>query len=277
MPVVLPFSIFLSSLFGLAYLINRRFGVIKKTLNLQKELEENHKKVVRAEKRKKVQHEKALNVIRTNNENRRTALENLGMINELMKKADFEVSKGIRDEAEKTLINVIALDPNHRKANDLLARLYLNLGFPKKAEIILKHLIELFPFDPEYVSLLGTSYLSRHQFRASIKAYEKALELDKNNGKRYQELGNVYAVKKEFKPALELFEQALRVEVSNIKLMFLMVELCLQNSDPIKAREYLHKILDYEPYNQEAKSLLGEVLRMLQAGGEKEKVVAGSL
>ena len=64
--------------------------------------------------------------------------------------------------------------------------------------------------------------------------------------------------------ALEYYTKAHRLDVRNIQLMFLIIEMCLQNSDPITAREYLHRILDYEPYNQQAKTLLGEVLRTLK-------------
>lgn len=263
MPVLLPFSVFFGSLGTLIVLITRRFRIIRKTYELQEELEASQKQIDRAEKKEKFEKEKALKEIRIAQEQKHQALRNIGLMSELMKKAELELERNQDEEAMKTLIQVLALDENHRKANELLAKLYLRSTQEKKAELIYRKLIDLYPFDPEFYASLGHSYFQRHQFKAATKAYEKALSIDKNNPQRYLHLGNVYATKKEFKIALEHYVKAHRLDVRNIELMFLIIEVCLQNSDPISAREYLHKILDYEPYNQQAKTLLGEVLRML--------------
>src|SRR5690606_7886941 len=181
-----------------------------------------------------------------------------------MKKVDHDLVSEDEEEALKTLIQIISLDENHRKANELLARLYLKSGRNKKAELIYKQLIDLYPFDPEYYSCLAHSFFQRHQFKMATEYYEKSLQLDKNNPTRYINLGHVFSTRKDFVTSLEYYMKAHRMDVRNIELMFLITELCLQNSDPITAREYLHRILDYEPYNQQAKTLLGEVLRTLK-------------
>lgn len=266
MPVLLLFSVFLGSIASLFFLISRRLKIVRKTVELQQELEEEQKMIDRAEKKEKIQKEKIVKELKMAQEQKHHALRNLGLINELMKKVDHDLAEKNDEEALKTLIQVIALDENHRKGNELLGRLYLRTARHKKAELILKHLIELYPFDPEYYSMLGHGFFERHQFKAALKCYEKALSLDKNNPKRYIHVGSVYATKKEFSEALDFYTKAHRIDIRNIELMFLIVEICLQNSDPITAREYLHKILDYEPYNQQAKTLLGEVLRMLNTG-----------
>lgn len=264
MPVLLPFSVLLGSLGGLVYIISRRLKMIRKTLMLQKDLEEQQKKMERLEKKEKIDKEKAVVEIRRAAEMKHKALRNLGAINELMKKVDHDLTAGQDEEATKTLIQVTSLDENHRKGNELLARLYLKAGQHKKAELIYKKLIDLFPFDPEYYSQLGQCFLQRHQFKVATKYFEKALSLDKNNSLRYLHLGHVFQTRKEYPLALEYYTKAHRLDVRNIQLMFLIIEMCLQNSDPITAREYLHRILDYEPYNQQAKTLLGEVLRTLK-------------
>ncbi|GEM_PF-6821784 len=264
MPVILPFSAFIASLGSLMYLIKRRLSLIKKTLTLQDELEESQRLLERAEKKQVIQKEKAIKELKIATEQKHKALRNLGAINDLLKKAENELAMANDEEALRTLIQVTALDENHRKGNEHLAGLYFKLGQYKKADLLYKKLIDLHPFDPNYVSALGQCYFACHQFKAAIKCHEKALSLDKVNPMRYVNLGNVYGAKKEYSVALEYFMKAQKLDVRNIELMFLIIEMCLQNSNPITAREYLHKILDYEPYNQQAKSLLGEVLRMLQ-------------
>lgn len=264
MPVILPFSVLLGSLAGLVYLIGRRFKMMKKTFSLQKELEDHQKKIERLQKREKITKEKTLQELRRSAELKHKALRNLGAINELMKKVDFDLTAGHEEEALKTLIQVTSLDENNRKANELLAKIYLKSEQHKKAELIYKRLIDLYPFDPEYYAQLGQSYFQRHQFKTAERYYEQALSLDKNNPTRYIYLGHVHATRKDFPMALEYYTKAHRLDVRNIELMFMIIEMCLQNSDPITAREYLHRVLDYEPYNQQAKTLLGEVLRNLK-------------
>ena len=149
MPVLLPFSALLGSLGGMIYIISRRLKMIRKTITLQKDLEEQQRKMERMQKKEKIDKEKAVVEIKRAAEMKHKALRNLGAINELMKKVDHDLTAGQDEEASRTLIQVISLDENHRKGNELLARLYLKSGQHKKAELIYKKLIDLFPFDPE--------------------------------------------------------------------------------------------------------------------------------
>jgi len=264
MPVILPVSVLFGSLAALVFLVARRFNIVKKTLLLQKEIETHQKKVKQARKKKKFLKAKAVKELHRAAELKHKSLRNLGAVNELLKKVDHDLIAGNDEEALKTLIQILSLDENHRKGNEIIAKIYLKTGRNRKAELIYKKLIELYPFDPDYYSSLAQSYFNRHQFKASTRFFEKALELDKNNPNCYINIGNVYSVRKDYENALEYYVHAHRLNVRDINLMFLIIEMCLNNSDPITAREYLHKVLDYEPYNQEAKTLLGEVLRSLK-------------
>jgi tetratricopeptide (TPR) repeat protein len=264
MPVILPVTVLFSSFGALVFIISRRMHLFKATLKIQKDLESHQRKLKRAKKKEKNERVKAVKELERASALKHKALRNLGAINDLMKKVDQDIMAGNDDEALKTLIQIISLDENHRKANELMAKLYLRTEKFKKAELIYKKLIDHHPFDPEYYANLGESFYQRRQFKASTRYYEEALNLDKNNPQRYISLGNVYLTKKDYSGALEFYLKAHRLNVRDVELMFLIVETCLNNTNPITAREYLHKILDYEPYNQQAKSLLGEVLRDLK-------------
>jgi tetratricopeptide (TPR) repeat protein len=264
MPVILPVTVLFSSFGALVFIVSRRMHLFRTTLRIQKDLESHQRKLNRAKKKEKNERVKAVKELERASALKHKALRNLGAINDLMKKADQDIIAGNDEEALKTLIQIISLDGNHRKANELLAKLYLRMEKFKKAELIYKKLVEQHPFDPEYYASLGESFYQRRQFKASTRYYEEALNLDKNNPQRYISLGNVHLTKKDYSGALEYYLKAHRLNVRDVELMFLIVETCLNNIDPITAREYLHKILDYEPYNQQAKSLLGEVLRDLK-------------
>ncbi len=264
MPVLFPVSALLGSLGAFVLIVGRRFRIIQQTQHFQKELESHQKKVERAKRKQKTQKKKALSELKRLSDQKQTALRNLGSINELMKKADQDVVQGRDDEALKTLIQVLSLDDHHRMGNELLAGVYMRSENYKKAEILYKKLVELYPLAADYHALLGSTYLERRQFKAATTHYQQALQLDKNNYKRFVDLGQISHLRRDYHDALEMFEKAHRLQVRDIDLMFMIVDTCLQNSDPITAREYLHKILDYEPYNQEAKNLLSQVLKDLQ-------------
>lgn len=264
MPVLFYIVLEFSSLSLLGWVFMRRMRIVKKTKEMQKELEDQQKKVDRVMKKEKRERERALMELQRSSEVKQQALRNLGASGELMKKALQEI--GIQDfeSAQKTLIQVISLDEHHRKANELLAEIYLQQEQYKKAEIIYKKLIGLYAFDPNYPSQLAKTYFQQRQYKTATEHYEKALQMDKGNPQRSLNLGHVYLARKQYGPALEYYEKAHRLSVRDIELMFLIVDTFLHNSNPISAREYLQKILDYEPYNQRAKTMLSDVLRMLK-------------
>lgn len=264
MPVLFYIGVLVGSSSLLTGIWLRRFRIVRQTLEMQKDLETQQKKLERAKKKEKRAKEKALKELQRTSKVKQQALRNLGATSDLMKKALQEIEEGNDDAAQKTLIQVTSLDENHRKGNELLAELYLRIGQPKRAELIYKKLINLYPFDPNYPAQLGQTYFNRRQFKAATKHFEKALEMDKGNAVRYIKLGELYTTRKDYSHALDYYEKAHRLSVRDIELMFTIVNTCLNNTDPITAREYLHKILDYEPYNQQAKTMLGDVLRELQ-------------
>ena len=264
MPVLFYVVVEFTSISLLGWIFQRRMRIVKKTQQLQEQLEEQQRKLERAQKKEKREHEKALKELQRYSEVKQQALRNLGLTADLMKKAVHEIEIEDDEAAQKTLIQVISLDENHRKANEMLAEIYLSQGQHKKAELIYKKLIDLYPFDPNYPSQMARTFFERRQFKSASQFYEKALQMDKGNPIRYISLGNLYTTKKHYREALDYYEKAHRLSVRDINLMFVIVETFLLNSDPISAREYLHKILDYEPYNQQAKSMLTDVLRNLK-------------
>lgn len=245
------------------FLINARVVTIQQQVAQEQRKEEREKSRMRFfRNRKKVeasQDELEKKVLR----------QNMVRVNELMAKVEQLLEAKEEEEALKMLIQITALDRDHRKAQELLANLYLKHDQPQKAELIYQTLIEQYPHDPLYHSNLGHSYYNRRQFKSALELYEKALELDKASPIRYINLGHVYVAKRELATAVEYYKKASRLSVRDIDLMFTVVETCLNNQDPITAREYLHKVLDYEPYNTRAKEMLAQVLDLLKRDSEK--------
>jgi len=262
--IILQPALILGSTIGIIAISTRRRGINARTNAIQKQVAKEQRKKEREQSQKRLTKRRALQNALSEEDQKRVTRENLVKVNELLKKVDHLLQNKEEEEALKVLIQVTALDKTHKKANEILASLYLKHDQNEKAELILNTLIEDHPHDPMYRSNLAHSFYNRRKFKAAIPHYEAALERDKANPVRYINIGHVYATKREFTPALEYYKKANRLSVRDVDLMFTIVETCLQNSDPITAREFLHKILDYEPYNNRAKETLSEVLDMLK-------------
>ncbi len=81
----------------------------------------------------------------------------------------------------KALKRLLWIDPIHRKAHLVLAFVYLNLDNLKKAKIVLKELLKLYPKDDEAISFLAQVYWFK---RNTNKANELVKEL-KNASDRF--------------------------------------------------------------------------------------------
>jgi tetratricopeptide (TPR) repeat protein len=240
--------------------LNYRSGKIQNELKVAQRKQERELSKIKSSKSRM---EAAVRVRETE---KKVSRDNVVKITELMRKVEHLMESDQQEEALKILIQVTALDRDHRNANEKLASLYLKRNQNQKAELIYHTLIETFPQDSVYYSNLGHTYFNRRKFKKAIPLYERALELDKGNPMRYINLGHVYVTKKDYAEAIEYYKKANRLNTRDTELMFLIVEVALESSNPILAREYLLKILDYEPYNQRAKELLSEVLDLLKEG-----------
>ncbi|MDP3975444.1 MAG: hypothetical protein Q8P95_00850 [bacterium] len=264
MPVLLYLAVFLAALATLAFMLARRTHMLRETRKLQEELKKQRQKAERAQKRERRQLARVEKELKRAETMKHQSLRHLGAVSELMKKVDHDLANGNQQEALKALIEVTSLDENHQRANELMAQIYLDTQQSKKAEIIYKKLIGLYPFDAKYYGALAQSFLDRHQFKVAQDYFEEALKLDKNNARRYMDLGMLHAMRHEYRISMDYYLKAHHLNLRDVPLMFTIVQNCLSNSDPITAREFLHKILDYEPYNEEAKNLLAGVLRELK-------------
>ena len=68
--------------------------------------------------------------------------------------------EGKLDEYEKKIIEGLAIDPNDKDLNKLLADLYFTMGNHKKALPILKKIVEMDPKDHKAIRQIGEIYLT---------------------------------------------------------------------------------------------------------------------
>lgn len=178
---------------------------------------------------------------------------------EANKKADTHYARGEHDEAEREYIRVLSLQPDHQEAMNRLGLIYLKMENYQKAELMLKKLVDLFDRNPVYFSNLGIALYKQQKFNEAVVAYEKAISLDDTRPARFISLGQVFFELNNLKKALNNFEAAYKRNVKNTELCFQIVEIAKMIDDIAYQKKYLDRILELEPYNEEARQLLADL------------------
>lgn len=205
--------------------------------------------------------------LETEKERRENAIKNtrknLAHINSFLKKTELCIVKNDLNEAIKLLISVLAIDEKHHKANETLADLYMTQKQYNKAEMLYRKLIETYPNNPVYYTNLGHCYYNQKQFKNALTAYQDAIRLDQHKPLRYSNLAQSLLALNKIEDAIKNLEIAHKLDKKNTLYLFMLANSHLSYQDPIKAREYTHMILELEPYNNNAKELLKDILELL--------------
>jgi len=157
-------------------------------------------------------------------------------------------------EAEKKLIAILAVNQTCLEANILLASIYLKKKQYGRAEIIYKRIIDFQKNkDAKILSNLAFCLFEQNKIKKSISYYEKALEIEPDNVKRYTNLAQVLFVVKDFMGAIKLFKKAVKMKPRDTEILFMLADTYREAQKYNDAKKTYLKILDYEPYNVEAK------------------------
>lgn len=158
------------------------------------------------------------------------------------------------EEAEKILISILSVDTKNIEAHLLLSSLYLQKKQYSRAEVLYRTLIELEKFkNTSSLSNLAFCLFEQNKIDESIYYYEYALKKDPQNFKRCTNLGQVMFVVKNFDEAIKLFKKANKLKPRDTEILFMLADTYREAGKFKEARESYKKILDYEPYNAEAK------------------------
>jgi spermidine synthase len=125
-------------------------------------------------------------------------------------------------------------------------------------EAIRKHLADKPEDGPAYYSL-GLALKEVGETEEAIKAFQKAISLDRFLARAYNNLGIAFLEKGEIPEARKAFLSALSVDPAHAKAYFNLAQISLAKGDRNGAIDYLNKGLRYED-NPVAKRLIRELL-----------------
>lgn len=179
----------------------------------------------------------------------------------LHEKGESLLKTGKDEEAIKSFVQVLAIDPAHVETLERLAMLYLQKQMYSAACAFLKQLGEITQEAVHY-SHLGLAYFQQAEYESARDAYQKALDLDGSRPQRYVSLSQVYKAMGQLQSAIIALNKALEMEKDNVDFMFLMADLYLEKEMFEEVKGLIAQILEMDPKNVEAKNYLKKLGKM---------------
>ena len=186
---------------------------------------------------------------------------------ELLKRKKREIEKivyqalvlrkeGKLDEYEKKVIEWLAIDPEDRDLNKLLADFYFNLWNYKKALSLLKKIVEIDPTDHKAIWQIWEMYLISGDFETAELLVDKAISLNQSNPKYYISMVEILYNTERRAEAVDVMEKVVKLRPTNTVYLLTLADLCFENQDFDTAKKNYFRVLEYEPTNEKAKSKL---------------------
>ena len=112
-------------------------------------------------------------------------------------------------------------------------------------------------FEDYFFSALKARSLENYE--EAINAFQRCLEINKNQPVVFYELAKIYKIKERYFLSINNIEQAILLESKNYWFLMLYAELLYMQSDYIKASEQYKILIDIEPKDQQLYFMLAEM------------------
>lgn len=240
-------------------LIGRKYLLIKKDFELQAKLTQELKQQEREEQGEKTPEEpkeqwnlRSLNLKIPLQKHTREALN-------LLRKADIIMRAGnALSEAHKLLIQALSFAPENVEAQYKLALLYLEQKEYKKAEVILKKLINI-EKNADYFYVLGRSLEEQERLTEAATYYEEASHLEPKKADYLASLAKIYWQLGKKEESMQYYFQASELDPRNPGYLTQLIQYH-QEKGSLKDHQYLlKKLLLIYPDDEAVKESLREL------------------
>lgn len=178
----------------------------------------------------------------------------------LLRTAQRLQAHGREEEAERTLIQALTIQPKTVVVQEQLAKLYLLTNRDQKAEAMYRELLH-HSDDPAHYAALGVAEYRQGKYRESCLSYQEAMKRDPKNPERFAALGRACVAAQCFTEAIPHLEKATLACSRNTELLHLLAECYLRTGEAEKSEEAYRRIHRVEPYNEEVKEKLLSLAR----------------
>ena len=170
----------------------------------------------------------------------------------ILRKADIAMARKQWTEAKKCLIQSLANTRDEFQISLKLAKVYLESGDFKRAEMLYKRLLEVDSKNASIFTSLAKIYTMKKRYKEAVQAYVDAISIDDKDDKSLIGLGRLYKLMMKNSHAAECFKRAAELKPREVEYLFLLADACKEDDDYENALFTYEKILTLEPYNERA-------------------------
>lgn len=200
-----------------------------------------------------------IDIVIDDEEYKTTMLKKRKILEKIIYEALWLRKEGKLDEYEKKIIEWLAIDPEDKDLNKLLADLYFTMGNYKKALPILKKIVEMDPKDHKAIWQIGEIYLTSWDFDVAELLIQKAISINPSNPKYYISMVELLYNTDRKHDAIVEMEKVIKLRPTNSAYMLTLADLYAEINDMDNAKKYYFRVLEYEPSNEKAKKKLKEL------------------
>lgn len=166
------------------------------------------------------------------------------------------------EDYEKKVIEWLAIQPNDRDLNKLLADFYFSIGNHKKALSLLKKIIESDPHDHKAIWQIWEIYLITGDFETAELLIEKAIAINPSNPKYFMSMVELYYNTDRKREAIAVMEKIIKLRPTVPSYLLTLADLYDEVWDTDNAKKNYFRVLEYEPNNDKAKKKLKNLSAM---------------
>ena len=154
------------------------------------------------------------------------------------------------------MLEAVRLDPKFSEAHANLSAVYIAEGRWDSAIAEAKAALDnIFYRTPEIASYnMGRAYFSKHDYKAALEAFKKAIEANANYPDAHYNLGQAYDKLNNWKGAVEAYERAVRITPDYIEAHYGLGLAYIKEKNMAAARKSFEKVIGLAPESDMARS-----------------------
>ncbi|QPJ66433.1 MAG: tetratricopeptide repeat protein [Candidatus Nitrohelix vancouverensis] len=160
------------------------------------------------------------------------------------------------DQAIEKYELCLKINPNFSEALSNLGGFYFREGKVEEALKLFEQSVAIFPHFVQALSNLGAVLNKLERSEQAVPFLKRALRVTPGFEMAYFNLGNAYYKTQEWGQAEQTYRQALALGVDFLSIHWKLYEIYHRQGDVKREREELNAILQMDPENEKAKSLL---------------------
>ena len=185
-------------------------------------------------------------------------------IDQALVMADYYFKNNNLELSKPILLDILNSEPSHSKANELLSYVYAHEGNDEAAHQLLLAACNQIDCSPDALYYLGSSFLERREYQASIDHLERSLQKAGDFFEALHDIGAAQACLGYKDAALKSFTKALSLRHDSFELNFNIARLHDDFRNLDLAVSYYNKAIELNPDYAEAWSNKGVTLKELK-------------